>query len=116
VAGGPNGDVYLAVTVAPDPRFTVKGGDITTKARVPLYTATLGGEVVVDTVDGHVALNIPAGTQNGRTFKLRGKGLPKLGSKSGERGDLLVQTDIVIPENLTERERELFTELQNLRQ
>jgi DnaJ-class molecular chaperone len=114
--GGPNGDVYLAVTVAPDGRFSVKGSDITTKATVPLYTAALGGEVVIETVDGHVALNIPAGTQNGRTFKLRGKGLPKLGSTSGERGDLRVVTEIAIPENLTERERELFTELKNLRQ
>jgi molecular chaperone DnaJ/curved DNA-binding protein len=116
VGGGPNGDVYLAITVAPDSRFTIKGNNIVTKARVPLYTAILGGEIEVDTVESRVAMNIPSGTQSGRTFKLRGKGLPKLGSKSGERGDLLVQTEIVIPENLTDRERQLFTELRNLRQ
>jgi molecular chaperone DnaJ/curved DNA-binding protein len=116
VGGGPNGDVYLAITVAPDSRFTIKGNNLVTKAKVPMYTAILGGEIEVDTVESRVAMNIPPGTQNGRTFKLRGKGLPNLGSKSGERGDLLVQTEIVVPENLTERERELFTELRNLRQ
>lgn len=116
LAGGPAGDVYLAITVAPDSRFTIKGSDITTKASVPLYTAVLGGELVVHTVESNVALNIPPGTQQGRTFKLRGKGMPKLGSKSGERGDLMVLVDIEIPDALTDRERELFTELQSLRQ
>ncbi len=116
VNGGPNGDVYLATTVAPDSRFAIKGNDITTHAGVPLYTALLGGEVEVETVDGRVALNIPASTQNGRTFRLRGKGLPKLGSKTGAHGDLLVATDIELPAHLSDRERELFTELRNLRQ
>jgi molecular chaperone DnaJ/curved DNA-binding protein len=116
VGGGPNGDVYLAISVAPDSRFTIKGNNITTKAQVPLYTAILGGEIEVDTVESRVAMNIPPGTQNGRTFKLRGKGLPRLGSKSGERGDFFVQTEVVIPDNLTDRERKLFTELRNLRQ
>lgn len=116
MAGGPNGDVYLSISVAPDNRFTVKGSDIITRATVPLYTAVLGGEIEVETIDGRVALNIPAGTQSGRTFKLRGKGMPKLGAKSGDRGDLLVQTEISLPDTLSDRERELFTELQNLRQ
>jgi len=114
--GGPNGDIYIAITVAPDSRFTVNGTDITTKARVPLYTAILGGEIEVVTVDGRVALNIPPGTQNGRTFRLRAKGMPKLGGKPNERGDLLVQTEVQLPQDLTDRERELFTELKNLRQ
>ncbi|MEJ7839566.1 MAG: DnaJ C-terminal domain-containing protein, partial [Thermomicrobiales bacterium] len=115
-SGGPPGDVYLAITVAPDSRFTVKGSDLVTRIKVPLYTAVLGGEIVVDTVVSHVALNIPPGTQQGRTYKLRGKGMPKLGSTSDERGDLLVETEIEIPDDLSERERELFMELQSLRQ
>jgi DnaJ-class molecular chaperone len=116
VNGGPSGDAYLAITVAPDSRFTVKGSNISTQARVPLYTAVLGGEVEVETIDGRVALNIPAGTQNGRTFRLRGKGMPKLGSGTNAHGDLLVHTEIILPDNLSDRERELFTELKNLRQ
>jgi DnaJ-class molecular chaperone len=116
IGGGPNGDVYLAITVAPDSRFTVKGNDIFTTARIPLYDAILGGETEVDTVDGRIALTIPPGTQQGRSFRLRGKGMPKLGSKTGQRGDLIVKTDIQVPENLTDREQALFTELRNLRQ
>jgi molecular chaperone DnaJ len=114
--GGPNGDVYLAIRVAPDSRFTIQGNDLVTTTRVPLYTAVLGGETEVSTVESRVALNVPAGTQNGRRFRLRGKGLPRLGGKPDDRGDLIVQIEVILPENLTDRERELFTELRNLRQ
>ncbi len=75
----------------------------------------LGGEVVVPTIDGQVALRIPAGTQAGKQFRLRGKGMPKLGSSKGEAGDLRVKTSIELPTDLSEQERTLFEQLRALR-
>lgn len=113
--GGPNGDVYLRIEVTPDPRFERNGDELTSTVDVPLYTAVLGGEVIVPTIDSRVALSIPKETQSGRRFRLRGKGMPKLG-KPDERGDLVVTTNIVIPQHLSDQERALFEELRDLRQ
>ncbi len=112
-AGGPTGDLYLHVTVLPDPRFERKGDDLHTKASVDLYTMVLGGEVRVPTLTGNVVLTIPAGTQNGRSFRLRGKGMPHL-RKSGENGDLYAKVEVQLPRNLTARQREMFEELQQI--
>lgn len=114
INGGPNGDVYLVIKVVPHPRFERVNDDLVETVAVPLYTAVLGGEVRVPTLSGQVALTVPAGTQNGRQFRLRGKGMPKLGSPD-QRGDLLVKASVEIPADLTERERELFTELRSIR-
>jgi molecular chaperone DnaJ len=115
VNGGPNGDVYLLIQVEDDGRFTPEGKNLRSTVDVPLYTAILGGETVVQTPTGRVALTIPAGTQNGRVFRLRGKGLPGSGPDSTP-GDLLVTANIVLPTNLTDEEKRLFTQLKNLRQ
>ncbi len=115
VNGGPNGDVYLRVTVADDPRFERQGNDLRTETPVPLYTAMLGGEVVVNTPTGKVALTIPPETPSGKVFRLRGKGMPKRGSKSKEHGDLLAKVTITLPSKLSDREQELFKELRSLR-
>lgn len=112
--GGPKGDVWLNVTVRPDSRFERAGDDLKAEVEVPLHTAVLGGEAVVPTPTGKVALTVPAGAQNGRVFRLRGQGMPKL-KKSGERGDLLARIKVAIPTNLSARERELFEELRSLR-
>lgn len=114
--GGPNGDVYLNINVQQDDRFKIDGKDVHTTVDVPLYTALLGGETVVPTVTGRVALKIPKGTQNGRVFRLRGKGLPASGKKDGAPGDLLVTANVVLPEHLSAEEERLFKELRNLRQ
>jgi molecular chaperone DnaJ len=116
--GGPNGDVYLRIRMRDDARFTRNGDDLSTTVDVPLYTALLGGEVIVPTPTGRVALTIPAETQNGRTFRLRGKGMPRLGgqSRDADRGDLLVTAALRIPTNLTDQERALLRDLRNLRQ
>jgi len=114
VNGGPNGDVYLRVTVADDPRFERQGDNLRTEVQVPLYTAMLGGEVVVNTPTGKVALTIPPETPSGKVFRLRGKGMPKRGSKN-EHGDLLAKVSITLPARLSERERELFEELRAIR-
>ncbi len=112
---GPNGDVYLRVTVRPDPRFERDGDDLRTDIEIPLTTAMLGGEAVVPTPTGRVALTIPPETQAGRVFRLRGQGMPRLKGPKGERGDLLARARVTHPTNLTPRERELFEELRALR-
>jgi len=81
---------------------------------VDLYTVILGGTVNVHTIDKSVELTIPAGTTNGKTFRLRGLGMPKLRSPK-ERGNLYVTVDVQIPKNLSEEEKKLFLELKNLR-
>ena len=114
VNGGPSGDVYLRVTVRPDPRFEREGDDLRTEITVPLTTAVLGGETVVPTPTGRVALTIPPETQPGRVFRLRGQGMPKLKGEKGTRGDLLARAQVTLPTKLSPRERELFDELRRL--
>jgi curved DNA-binding protein len=112
--GAPAGDLYLEVDVLPDRRFERRGGDLYTTVDVPLATAVLGGEVLVPTLSGDVHLSIPPETQNGRRFRLTGKGMPKLGAPA-EHGDLFVSAQVRLPTGLTEEERELFSRLRELR-
>jgi molecular chaperone DnaJ len=112
--GGPNGDVYLRVTVQPDPRFERAGDDLRSEVDIPLYTAMLGGEVVVPTPTGRVALTIPHETQVGKVFRLRGQGMPRLKTGGKQRGDLLARARIVLPSKLSEREQELVRQLRDL--
>lgn len=114
-AGGPNGDVYLIVSVADDKRFVREGDNLRTDVEVPLFTALLGGKVQVTTPTGRVELTIPPETQQGKVFRLRGQGMPKLKSKTGERGDLLARAHVVLPTNLTDEERQLLQKLRDLR-
>jgi curved DNA-binding protein len=110
-AGGQAGDLYLRVRVLPDAQFERKGDDLHTTIRASLYTMVLGGEIEAPTMAGNVVLTIPAGTQSGRTFRLRGKGMPKL-RQPDEHGDLYAKVEALLPTNLTPRQRELFEELQ----
>jgi curved DNA-binding protein len=112
-AGGQAGDLYLRVDVLPDARFERKGDDLYTTVTTSLYTLVLGGEVPVPTMNGEVVLTIPAGTQNGRTFRLRGKGMPRLRHPE-QHGDLFAKIEVRLPTELTPRQRELFTELQQI--
>jgi DnaJ-class molecular chaperone len=116
IAGGPNGDVYLVIDVTDDPTFERQGNHLRQKLTIPFYTAVLGGEVVVPTLDGRVAMTVPEGTQDGRVSRLRGKGMPSLAPKSDVAGDILVEVHVAVPEKLTAEERDLFTKLRNLRQ
>ncbi len=113
--GGSAGDVNLIITVRPDRRFERDGDNLRTDVDVPVTTAVLGGEIGVRTPTGTVALTIPAETQSGRTFRLRGQGMPRLRNRNGERGDLLARVRLVTPTALSDRERELFAELRQLR-
>lgn len=114
MAGAQPGHLYLKVKVARDPRFERKGDDLHVSVPIDLYTAVLGGEVRVPTLAGDVKLKIPAGSQNGQTFRLRGKGMPKL-RRPGEHGDLYAHLDVRLPTELTPEQRELFEQLRRLR-
>jgi curved DNA-binding protein len=112
--GGAAGDLYLVISVLPNARFRREGDDLSTTLEVPLERVVLGGEVFVPTPRGsRLALKLPPETQNGQRFRLSGQGMPRLGENS--RGDLYAEVKVVLPTNLTERERALFAELAALR-
>ncbi|MEO6286270.1 MAG: J domain-containing protein [Dyadobacter sp.] len=108
--GGPAGDLFLTFNIEPDEKFRRSGNDLHLKADLDLYTPVLGGEFVIDTLSGKVKLTIKPETQNGSVVRLKGKGFPVY-KNEGSFGDLYVEFDIQIPTNLTERQKELFTEL-----
>jgi curved DNA-binding protein len=110
VNSGPNGDLYITFLIANNPKFKRSGDDLFTKADLDLYTAVLGGEITIDTLNGKVKLKVNPETQNGSKVKLKGKGFPVYKSK-GQSGDLYVTYMIKIPTDLTEKEKKLFTEL-----
>lgn len=112
--GGQAGDLYLIVHVYPHHPFERKGDDLHLKLSVPLTTTILGGEVEVPTLNGRVMLRIPPETQNGKNFRLKGKGMPRL-QEPHQYGDLYAEVKVILPERLSERERKLFEELAKLR-
>lgn len=107
-------DIILNVEVLPHTQFTRDGDDIRVQAPVDLYTVILGGEAQIPTLERPVVLTIPAGTQNGKVFRLRGLGMPNL-KKPDQRGDLLAEVNVTLPSNLSAQEKALFEELRNLR-
>ena len=107
------GDLYLKISVKPHAKFTRDEDDLKIDHPVDLFTALLGGETQVSTVDKTVSLTIPAETDSGKTFRLRGLGMPKLG-KLSKRGDLYVTVQIQLPKNLTEDQKQKLLELQRL--
>jgi curved DNA-binding protein len=108
--GGPAGDLFIHFSISEDPRWRRDGSDLHAHAAVDLYTAVLGGETMVDTLDGKVKLKLNPGTQNGSTMRLKGKGFPVYKSE-GQFGDLYVNIEVRLPKTLSEKERQLFTEL-----
>ncbi|MBY0494180.1 MAG: DnaJ domain-containing protein [Cyanobacteria bacterium] len=107
----PSGDLYLRVQLKPHPVFDVKGRDVYTRARVPVPVAVLGGEVDVTTPEAKtLRLKIPAGTQSGQKFRLRGHGLPQVG-KADDRGDLYANVEVDIPKQLSDDERKHYEAL-----
>ena len=103
------GDLFIRLSVADDPKFKREGNTVFTEIPISFYQAALGTEVEAETVDGTVKLKIPAGTQSGKVFRLKGKGVPDI-SGSG-RGDHLVTVTVVTPSRLTKKEKELFKKL-----
>jgi molecular chaperone DnaJ len=112
-AGGNKGDIYLVAKVLPHKLFERKGDDLYTEVSVPLATAILGGEVRLPTLNGSLSLKIPQETQNGKVFRLAGKGMPQMGNK--KYGNMFAKVKVVLPTNLTEEEKKLFERLRSLR-
>ena len=113
-ANGPKGDLYITFSIENHTNFKLEKHNLYSTVDLDLYTAILGGEITADTFDGKVKLTVKPGTQNGTKVKLKGKGFPVY-KKEGEFGDLYLTYQIQIPINLSEKEKELFTELAKLR-
>ncbi|HMU47514.1 MAG TPA: J domain-containing protein [Chitinophagaceae bacterium] len=113
INGGPNGDLYITFSIINNTKFRRDANDLHTSVDIDVYKAVLGGEIIVDTFDGKVKLNVKAGTQNGSKIKLTGKGFPVY-RKEGEFGDLIITFNILIPTNLTDKQKELFDQLSKL--
>ncbi|MCE5205926.1 MAG: J domain-containing protein [Porphyromonadaceae bacterium] len=112
--GGPNGDLYITFSIDNDPVFKRLNDDLYTEVPIDLYTAVLGGEAMIETLDGQVKMNIKTGTQPDAKLRLKGKGFPVY-KKGGVSGDLYVTLKVQLPEHLSGKEKELFTELSKLR-
>jgi curved DNA-binding protein len=114
VNGGPNGDLYITFSIKNDSKFKRDGKNLYVDAELDLYTAILGGDVLIDTFNGKVKLKITPETQSGTKVKLKGKGFPVY-KKENEFGDLFITYQVKLPTNLTEKEIELFTALSNIK-
>ncbi len=113
VNGGPAGDLYISFVVANHPRFKRMGDQLYANVDLDLYTAVLGGDITVDTLDGKVKVKVNPETQNGEKIKLKGKGFPMY-KQEGHFGDLYITYSIKIPTNLTEKQKALFLELSQI--
>ncbi|MRX67312.1 curved DNA-binding protein [Flavobacterium resistens] len=114
VNGGPNGDLYITFLISNNSDFKRDGNNLYSNVDLDLYTAILGGEISIKTFDGKVKIKVPAETQTGTKVKLKGKGFP-IYKKDNQFGDLYVTYNLKIPTKLSEKEKELFTELSKLR-
>jgi curved DNA-binding protein len=108
LSGGSPGDLYLVVRLQPHPIFRVRGKDILVDLKLAPWEGALGATVPVATPGGESKVTVPAGTSTGRRLRLRGEGMP---DRSGRPGDVIAEVKIVVPPQLTDRERELFGEL-----
>jgi molecular chaperone DnaJ len=112
VGGGSPGDLHVITRVAASPLYQRTGSDLLLDVPVTYAEATLGGEVEIPTPDGRISLKVPAGSQSGRTLKVRGRGVPRL--NGGGRGDLLARVRVSVPTKLTKVEREAVENLQKV--
>lgn len=106
--GYPNGDLFVVLKLSTPPGFKREGHDLHSELPLSIFEALYGSEIDVATIDGHVKMKIPPMTQSGKTFRLKGKGLPK---KDGARGDQYVKTIVHIPQTIPERDAELWKNL-----
>lgn len=114
VNGGPNGDLYITFSIANQTQFKREGSNLYSNVDLDLYTAILGGEIIADTFDGKVKLKVAPETQTGTKVKLKGKGFPVY-KKENEFGDLYITYQLKLPSKLSEKEKELFSELSKMR-
>ncbi|RDK85589.1 DnaJ C-terminal domain-containing protein [Marinirhabdus gelatinilytica] len=114
VGGGPKGDLYITFNVLNNTKFKRDKSDLHHTVVLDLYTAVLGGEITVETLNSKVKLKVKPGTQNGTKVKLKGKGFTKY-KQDNSYGDFYITYNVEIPKNLTEKERELFTQLSKIK-
>jgi molecular chaperone DnaJ len=100
--GGPAGDLFVTTHIAPHPLFGRRGDDLLLRLPITFSEATLGAEVRIPTLDQPVTLRIPQGTQHGKTLRVRGRGMPK----ATGTGDLLVTVEVVVPQSLSDEQRQ----------
>ena len=111
--GGPAGDLYIFISVRPHEFFQRDGADLYCKVPISMTTAALGGQFEVGTLDGsQTRVKVPEGTQSGRQFRLKGKGMPVM--RQAQMGDLYIQIAVETPQNLSKRQRELLTEFEDI--
>jgi curved DNA-binding protein len=113
VNGGPKGDLYITFVIANNTMFKRDKNDLHTTVKIDLYTAVLGGEIKLDTLSGKIKLKVAAETQNGTKIRLKGKGFPVY-KQEGKFGDMFVTYEVVLPTNLTDKQKELFMQLSKL--
>ncbi len=106
-----HGDLFVRVKVLPHAQFTRRGDDLNSQQSIDLFTAVLGGEEVVNTLTGKVKVKIEAGTQGGKIIRIKGKGMPVADGKTNAYGDLYVQLQVHVPENITAEQKQLFEQL-----
>ncbi len=106
--GGANGDLYVYLNIVPHDVFERDGADLHCDTAVSFTQAALGAKLELDAIDGKATIDVPAGTQNGTTFRIHGRGLPRM--RSGGRGDLIVNVFVRVPKKLTRKQRELLEE------
>ena len=109
--GGKAGNLYITINVSPHPDYERKGNDLYMNMPVDLFTALLGGEMEIQTLSGRINMKIPEGTQNGKQFRLKGKGMPVYGKSS--YGDLYVKIQVKLPDKLTPEQKELVMKLRD---
>ena len=110
---GNRGDLFVRIKIKQHLQFNRKGDDLYNAFNIDLYTAVLGGEIIVNTLSGQVKVKIAEGTQNEKTIRLKGKGMPVY-EKPNTFGDLYIQLQIQIPEKLTDKQKELFEQLKSI--
>ena len=114
INGGPGGDLYITFSITNATKFKREGNNLYRDVELSLYTAVLGGEVTIDTFDGEAKVIVKPETQNGAKIRLKGKGFPVY-KKESEFGDLIITWQIKMPTSLSEKEKELFKELANIK-
>ena len=113
--GGPAGDLYLEIKIKPNAQFERKGDDLYRDVAVAPYTAALGGKIEVPLLQGAISMNLPAGSNNGKVLRLKGKGMPVYGHDD-KNGDLYLTIRIAIPEHLSKEEKALYEQLRKLKE
>jgi curved DNA-binding protein len=114
IGGGPRGDLYVEVIVSNHAKFERKGDDLYMNQPLNAFLAAIGGKLPVSTLDKTVNINIPAGTENGKTFRLKGMGMPVY-NEPGKAGDCYVKVTLYVPKNITEEDKELIRKLECLK-